>query len=130
MGGEHRFLVCHPGAGYLPGFDTHGRDVTRLSFHREQIPLKAIRRLAWRKRQWREEGRRGYQVSRDVSDADLGPATGQGPRMDRGWAGDRQRGVKEEEGEGSQVKAPRGPSAEGNGGTQGQGSVGNGEDGI
>ena len=82
--------------------------------------MKAIQRLAWRKRQRREEGRRGYQVSRDVRvrlTSDLQPAK-DGSRLGR----DRQRGVKEEE-EGEEVPGQGSMWAlsRENGGTQGQG---------
>lgn len=92
--------------------------------------MKAIRRLAWRKRQRREEGRRGYQVSRDVR---VRLTSDPQPVRDQGWieAGQGQaERSKEEEGEGVPGQGSTWALSRENGGTQGQGSVGNGEDGI
>lgn len=76
------------GAGYLPGFDMHGRDVTRLSFHRGAESLEGHSEIGLEKETAAGGGQEGLPgVQGRESEADLGPATGQGPRMDRGWAG-------------------------------------------
>ena len=124
------------GAGCLPGFDKHGREVTRLSFHRGAESLEGHSEIGLEKET--AGGRRAggaTQVSRGVRvrlTADPQPSgTKDGSRLGR----DRQRGVKKgEEGEGVPGQGSTWAPSRENGGTQGQGwgapPAGDGEDGV